>query len=165
MARRPKPASSLDPEQLEELVQWRRSHLGRLVLELGRHFQARAQEKLHARGFSDYKLSHNALMVNLGMNGARLVDLAESAGITKQSMAAIANELEELGYIERIPDPEDGRARIIRLAARGHELFPVAVEALEEVIAEYAELVGQPRVDRLRRDLEKLVRALDIELP
>lgn len=116
--------------------------------------------KLGAYGYDDLKPSHSALFSNLGPEGARLVDVAAKAGITKQSMAAIADELEVLGYIERLPDPSDGRARIIKLSKRGWDCVAKWDSMLDEIVDEYADSIGASRVDRLTRDLSKLVSTL-----
>src|ERR687894_2153112 len=52
-------------------------------------------------------------------NGSRLTDLAASAGFTKQAVGEAVTELERLGYVKRVPDPQDGRAKIIQLTERG----------------------------------------------
>ncbi|MCA9640952.1 MAG: winged helix-turn-helix transcriptional regulator [Myxococcales bacterium] len=125
-----------------------------------RDFQRRSMLKLAAYGYDDLKPSHSALFSNLGVEGARLVDVAAKAGITKQSMAAIADELEVLGYIERLPDPSDGRARIIRLSKRGWECVAKWDNMLEEIVDEYGASIGAARVERLTKDLAKLVATL-----
>lgn len=136
--------------------------MGRLLLAVGRDFQRRTLEKLAAQGYDDIKASHGALLMNLGSRGSRLVDLAARAGITKQSMAAIADQLEECGYIERVQDPGDGRARIIRASKRGSEVIALWDSLRDVVASEYADQAGSARVLRLTRDLAKLAAELDL---
>ena len=50
--------------------------------------------------------------------GARLTELARASRITKQSMGALVDELERHGYVERVADPDDGRASRVRLTTR-----------------------------------------------
>ena len=57
----------------------------------------------------------------------RLTDIAESARITKQSVGEIVTDLEKLGYVERIADPEDKCAKLVRLTPRGQEVQDAAV--------------------------------------
>ncbi|MGE3672064.1 MAG: MarR family winged helix-turn-helix transcriptional regulator [Polyangiaceae bacterium] len=138
----------------------RHGNLGRLLLVASRDFQRRSMLKLATYGYDDLKPSHSALFSNLGVEGARLVDVAAKAGITKQSMAAIADELEVLGYIERLPDPSDGRARIIKLSKRGWECVAKWDSMLDEIVDEYGASIGAARVERLTKDLAKLAAVL-----
>ena len=148
-----------------ELKHFRHTNLGRLLLEAARIFQLRAVEKLHQRGYTDYRLGHNAVLTNLGLDGARVVDLAARAGMTKQSMAQLVDDLEGLGYVARSDDPTDRRAKLVRLTRRGRKMLGDAVEALEEVTDEFGEAAGGPRIQRLRRDLAVLVEGLGVDMP
>lgn len=141
----------------------RAGQLGQLLTTVGRDFRRRTLAKLAAHGFDDIKASHGALLTNLGSTGSRLVDLAARAGITKQSMAAIADQLEECGYIERVQDPDDGRARIIRPSKRGAELIALWDSLRDVVAGEYASLAGAARLSRLTRDLTKLAAELELD--
>jgi DNA-binding MarR family transcriptional regulator len=61
-----------------------------------------------------------------------------------------------MGYVERVPDPLDGRAKIIRLTDRGAEAKAVALEIFAEIEKEWAERIGPERVEALREALEAL---------
>ena len=63
---------------------------------------------------------------NIDPEGSRLTELAERARMTKQSVGEVATDLEQRGYVERVPDPADGRAKIIRLTERGARPRPSA---------------------------------------
>ncbi len=120
-------------------------------------------QKLAERGFEDLRVSHTTLFASLDPSGSRLVDIAGRAGITKQSMAAIADDLEGLGYIHRGPDPRDGRARLIWLTDRGRQAVARIDPIAQEIIKEYGQASGPPRVLRLSRDLLKLAADLELE--
>ena len=64
---------------------------------------------------------------NIEPDGSRLTDLAERAHMTKQSVGEVTTELERRGYLERVPDPGDGRAKIIRLTERGRDAQALGV--------------------------------------
>ena len=88
--------------------------------------------------------------------GSRLTDLAEQAQITKQSMGPLVNHLEACRYVERIPDPRDGRAKLARLTARGWALDDAAREIMSQTETEWAEKLGQERFAALKQTLKEL---------
>ncbi|HWO93948.1 MAG TPA: MarR family transcriptional regulator, partial [Dehalococcoidia bacterium] len=71
-------------------------------------------------GYVDLGPSHFIVFQHLPAEGARLTDLARAAQITKQSMGYLVDHLEERGYVKRVPDPEDGRARLVQLTDKGY---------------------------------------------
>jgi DNA-binding MarR family transcriptional regulator len=90
-------------------------------------------------------------------DGSRLTDLAARAGYTKQTVGEVASELEELGFVERVPDPQDKRAKIIRLTERGREAQRVGLGLIDDVEAEWSKRYGKARVAQLRELLEEVV--------
>jgi DNA-binding MarR family transcriptional regulator len=59
---------------------------------------------------------------NLDPGGTRLTELAARAGITRQPMTKLVSVLKQQGYLERRPDPSDGRARIVRPTLTGRQM-------------------------------------------
>ena len=86
--------------------------------------------------------------------------LAERAGVTKQSMAELVAHLERHGYVERVPDPADRRAKLVRATARGGEVYAIAREVVAELEAEWTRLLGEAKMRRLRGLLEELNAAI-----
>jgi len=76
--------------------------------------------------------------------------------ITKQSAGFVVDQLERAGYVERVPDPSDARARLVRIAERGHQMLPLAASVVSEVEAEWTEHLGKRRMGQLREVLAKL---------
>jgi DNA-binding MarR family transcriptional regulator len=93
--------------------------------------------------------------------GLRITQLAQIAGVTKQSIAEMVDAMEAAGYVERVPDPSDGRARLVRLTRRGKTVNERARELVREVEARWAERVGEARVEALRATLEAIVASDD----
>jgi DNA-binding MarR family transcriptional regulator len=89
-------------------------------------------------------------------DGTRLTELAQQTQVTKQTAAMLVSALERGGYVERVPDPTDGRARLIRLAERGHAAAAVANAAVAEVEAEWVEYLGTKSITDLKRILTRL---------
>jgi DNA-binding MarR family transcriptional regulator len=68
--------------------------------------------------------------------------------------------LERLGYVERVPDPSDRRAKLVRATPRGRELYAIAREVVAEIDAEWTKRLGKAKMRRLRQLLEELNAAL-----
>jgi len=117
-------------------------------------------ERLAARGHPEVRYAHGAVFQFLDDAGTRVSELAARARITKQSMAELVAHLERHGYVERVPDPEDRRARLVRATGRGREVFAVARETVAEVQARVDERLGPERARELRGLLEELGAAL-----
>ena len=113
-------------------------------------------QRLAERGFPDIRHAHGCVFRWVDPDGTRLTELAELAGHSKQAVGEFVCDLEVRGYVERIPDPADGRAKIIRLTERGAEAKAVAREIFAEVEREWAERIGEERVAALRDALEAL---------
>jgi DNA-binding MarR family transcriptional regulator len=111
---------------------------------------------LAEQGFTDYRLTYQPVFQFCQPEGSRLTELAKRAGITKQSMAEIIDVLEQRGYVERIPDPSDGRALLIRRTQRGWEVNRVARAVVEQVQQEWAQVLGEERFQRLLDTLRQL---------
>jgi DNA-binding MarR family transcriptional regulator len=115
---------------------------------------------LAARGHPEVRYAHGSVFQFLDDAGTRVSVLAERAQVTKQAMAQLVAHLEEHGYVERVPDPGDRRAKLVRTTARGRDVFSVVREFLAEVDARLAARLGEAKVRRLRALLQELNEAL-----
>lgn len=115
---------------------------------------------LAARGFPEIRPAHSAVFRHIGPDGARPTALADRAGMTKQSMAYLLDGLEEAGHLRSAPDPSDGRARIVRLTAKGERALDALLALSAETEARVAERIGRRRAAKLRRALEEWVDAI-----
>jgi DNA-binding MarR family transcriptional regulator len=109
--------------------------------------------------YKDIQPAHAAAIQPLWENpeGLRLTALAKTARITKQSMGALVDSLEDRGYVERVEDPDDGRASRVRLTARGRKFARDARAFAHEVEGRIAERIGERRLRTLHDALELLV--------
>ena len=118
--------------------------------------------RLQERGITDTRPSHGNVMEHLAFeDGLRLNDLATRAGITPQSMGQFVDELEELGYVERRPDPEDRRAKRVYLTSKGKRGNRIEWEVVKEVESALEELLGPKRLRDLRKSLSQVIEKLD----
>ena len=123
-------------------------------------------ERLREQGFSDVREGHGCVFGFIDTdNGSRLTELAERAGLTKQAVGEAVAELEELGYAERIPDPTDGRAKIIKLTPQGLEACLTGRRLFDEIEREWAEEFGEELVAALREAAERISAAERESLP
>lgn len=114
------------------------------------------------RGFGDISPAHQLALQALAPEGMRLTELAARAGVAKQSMGYLVDELERGGYLERVPDPVDGRAKIIRRTERGWAYQRLAAEVVEQVEQEWVALLGEAEFAELKRLLTRLGESLGI---
>jgi DNA-binding MarR family transcriptional regulator len=111
---------------------------------------------LAERGFAELRPAHGCVFGNIDEPGARLTELADRSGLTKQSVGEAVADLEQLGFVERVPDPEDGRAKIIRLTSHGADALAAAEEIFSGIEARFAAEVGRERFDEFRETLTRL---------
>lgn len=118
--------------------------------------ETRVVEAVSRAGYTDFTVAQARLAARIGPNGTRISDLAAQAQVTKQTATALIDRLEQSGYVERVVDPTDARARLVRLAPRGRELIPIARAEEEAIEAEWTEHLGPRRMAQLRDALESL---------
>jgi len=117
-------------------------------------YDAEVIRRLATTDYSDIRPAHGCVFGNVDPDGTRLTDLADRAHMTKQSVGEVVTDLQQLGYVERIPDPSDGRAKIIRLTARGHEGQALGWKLINDIEREWTERFGADRIAALREALE-----------
>jgi DNA-binding MarR family transcriptional regulator len=105
------------------------------------------------------KPSHSAVFAQITMEGSRLTDLARGANITPQAMGELVDELEELGYVERRPDPTDRRAKLIVLTERGKACIAAGISTIEGIEERISETLGERGHRQLRSLLNRLLDA------
>ena len=133
-----------------------REELGILLFVANRALEQRAFEAVVAAGITDITLAQARVAARIGPNGTRVSELAEQARVTKQSAAFLVEQLEAAGYVERVPDPTDGRARLARLTQRAGPVVEAAGAEVQRVLSEWAQHVGEERLDQMHETLRDL---------
>lgn len=118
--------------------------------------ETRVFDAVRAEGFDDLTLAQSRIAQRLNRDGIRVTDLAEQAGVTKQTAGALVDELEANGYVTRRPDPADARARFVVLTDRGEKLCATAAAELMRIEAEWRDHLGAEAYDNLRAALTAL---------
>jgi DNA-binding MarR family transcriptional regulator len=114
-----------------------------------------------AAGYADLNAAHVGLWRYPGLDGLRPSQLADHAGITKQSVNELLGHLERNGYLARVPDTADGRARVIRLTSKGRRLEETIYAEARAAQLRIAEILGPRRFAQLHRSLEQLTGLLN----
>jgi DNA-binding MarR family transcriptional regulator len=130
--------------------------LGQLLEDILHGLGAAARQRVRAAGFEDVRSAHDCVFHFLEPEGVRLRVLADRAGMTPQAVGEHVDELEQLGYVERVPDPGDRRAKLIRPTARGTTIIAAGLDGLRDVEREWNETVGPRRLTQMRRALETI---------
>jgi DNA-binding MarR family transcriptional regulator len=121
----------------------------------------RMLERLHRHGFTDFDSSHLIVFQWPGPDDARPSELAARLQISKQAVNYLLGQLEQLGYLERRPDPHDQRGKRITVTERGRSAIGVIRDAVDEVETAWAEQIGAERVAQLKAlllDLTQITR-------
>lgn len=113
-----------------------------------------------AAGYDDLNAAHVGLWRYPGLDGLRPGELADQVGITKQSVNDLLGHLERQGYLARVPDAADGRARVIRLTSKGRRLERTIYAEARSAQTRIAEILGPRRFDQLHSSLELLAELL-----
>ena len=119
-------------------------------------FIAELFRRLQDAGYGDLRISHLAVFQHIDPAGSRFTELAAKAQMTKPSMAYLVDHLEAAGYVERLPDPSDGRARLVHLTARGWRQVEDALDIIAAMEAELAAAMRPGQLATLRRLLTSL---------
>ena len=121
-----------------------------------RSAEARVVEAVRAAGFDDLTVAQSRIGQRLNREGIRVTDLAEQAGVTKQTAGALVDELAAGGYVTRKPDPADARARLVVLTDRGEKLCATAAAEIARVEADWRAHLGAAAYGALRAALVSL---------
>ncbi len=110
--------------------------------------------------FPDLRPALAPIGVHIDDDGTRITELARRTGLTKPSVVYLVDELERLGYVERVPDPDDGRAKLVKATTRAREAVELGRQHIAAIEREWTALLGERDMKHLRRSLERLREAL-----
>jgi DNA-binding MarR family transcriptional regulator len=132
------------------------SNLGTLLRDPALTINELVSERLAERGFEDVRPAHGSIAQHIADAGTRVTELARLAQVSKPTVVYLVNDLERLGYVERVPDPADGRAKLVRLTERGARAQREARKIVAEVEADWSQAFGAEDLAELRELLERL---------
>ena len=121
-----------------------------------RAMENRVLQDLAVAGFGDITAAQGRVFARIDPDGTRVTDLADRAQVTKQTAGFLVDQLERAGYVRRVPDPRDARARLVQIAERGRAAIEVARQAEAKVEAEWTAHLGHEATTQLRQTLAHL---------
>jgi DNA-binding MarR family transcriptional regulator len=132
-------------------------HINRMLLDAFRSVDRQIDAALEARGAANLSPRHATALVLIDKKGIRLTDLAVRAGITKQAMMQVVNDLEKRGLVTRSADPGDARAKTVSLTAKGQKERTEAGKAVSAAEQKVRRKLGANRYESLRETLADLI--------
>ncbi|WP_246023687.1 MarR family winged helix-turn-helix transcriptional regulator [Nocardia yunnanensis] len=121
-----------------------------------RSMEQRTFAALAEAGYGDITVAQSRVAARIGPEGTRLTELAEQAQVTKQTAGFLIDQLERAGYVRRVPDPTDARARLVRLTDRGSAMARFANGVSTAIESEWADHLGRTRMRQLRDIMTRL---------
>jgi len=128
--------------------------LGGLLTVAQRAVSAEFHRRMAVAGYGDIKPSATNLFEHVGTSGSTVAIMAQRAGVSPQAMVQIVDILERRGYVERVPDPADRRAKLVRKTPKGKAMGTAAAVILADIEADFEHALGSNHFQALRTMLE-----------
>ncbi|OBF54842.1 MarR family transcriptional regulator [Mycobacterium sp. 852002-50816_SCH5313054-b] len=110
-----------------------------------------------AAGLDGIRPAQAVALVPLAAGGLHASDLADRLKVSRQAVAQGIASLERHGYVTRVTDPGDARARLIELTPRGRQALRVMRSNAVALEKRWAGLLGPQRLGELRETLQLLL--------
>lgn len=115
-----------------------------------------------ASGRPEVRRAHIAALAHIPRGtGIRMSLLADRLGVTKGAATQLVAHLERCGYLERLPDPSDGRAVIVRPTQAADAGYELARQRLADLEEGWERHVGTPRWQVFKDVLEEIANLQD----
>lgn len=146
-----------DAEIWKAVDELRQNSVGRLLLMASRRYNDEAMARVRELGHPDLTIAYAAVLPHIDIAGSRLTEIAERAGMSKQSASELINGLERLGYLKKAEDPTDKRAQRVCFTARGKAFLLAAYQAKRELEQELTIRLGRSGGEALESLLRSYV--------
>jgi len=134
--------------------------IGILVAHLMREFQRELYEALHTQGFTDITPRHGTIFAYLDADGTRASVLSRRSGVHRQIIGTLIDELENLGYVCRVPDPVDRRAKLVKPTPKGDAQRVAARDIRNAIETRYRHVLGDTAYETLVTSIAALTDAI-----
>jgi DNA-binding MarR family transcriptional regulator len=149
---------TIDPDEFEAK---KRESVAQLLFKCARLLNEQAIGRVNERARGPLlRAAHTALFPHLSSEGVRGAELAKKLGVTKQAVSQLVTELEDWGVVEQVPDPQDGRAKLVRFTKKGEQALLHGLSVLAELERELTDKIGKRRMQELHTALLALEKAL-----
>ena len=134
-----------------------RANLGFLLAKASQRWNELLYAHFSERGYGEVRPAYGSILLPLfEEDGLRMGELASRARLAKQTMTTMVRLLERDGLVERVPDPDDGRATRVHLTERARGFRPVAEEVLGALDELITRSLGARRARQLATDLTEV---------
>lgn len=152
----------VDPDFVERLEQAKAASVAQLLLKCARMLNEQAVERIPVPdGSPRLRAAHTGLFPHIDHQGTRLTELARRMGISKQAVGQLVDELEQMGVLERVADPTDGRAKLIKFSSAPGRSLLDGLAQLRAFELELGEEIGDARMVALHDGLSALLAVLE----
>lgn len=131
--------------------------IGQLLVRLLREFRGELSAPAAAAGYGDIRDPHLQIFGAIGVGRVRLTEVAARAQLSLAAASELVNDLQALGYLERQPDPRDGRAKLICLTERGRGLMAHAGNQVAAIEDRWARLLGGGTFAEMCTSMQRLL--------
>jgi len=145
---------------IEKIEKRKRASLGQLLFRAARLYNERAIARVQRR-VPSARLAHTTLLPYIDFGGTRQTEIARRAGITKQAVGQLVDDMVAVGMLRREPDPDDARAQLVTFTEAGLEQLLAGIDVLDGVERALAAAVGEPALARLHKDLARVLPVLE----
>jgi DNA-binding MarR family transcriptional regulator len=139
--------------------------IGQLLVRLLTQFRRELFAAARDRGYADIRPAHLQIFGNVGIEGIRLTALAAQSQLSLAATSELVDDLQHLGYLQRQPDPSDGRAKLIYPTPLGRQALNDAGDRVAEIEHHWAELVGRADFAAACRTFQHLLDATTTTTP
>jgi DNA-binding transcriptional ArsR family regulator len=152
-------SSRLDQSTIDAIEAAKAASLAQVLFKAARLLDARGVAAVREASGMPLRPAHTNLFPHIDLDGTRQTELARRLGVSKQAVGQLVDELVEMGALERIRDPTDGRARLVRFVhgPDGTHGLLHGLAVLGQVEAVLRDELGPERWARLHGDLTALL--------
>lgn len=133
----------MSPPPDDRRFQWRTRNPGRVLNNALQRFEDRVLALLAQAGWPDTRRTHVNLTRHLDLQGTRITELARRAAMTNGAMSELIDQCHALDLVERVSDPQDRRARVVRFTPHGLQWLEAFGRAVAQAEREMAREVGR----------------------
>ena len=153
-----------DADYRRQLEQRKQASTLQLLYKAARLLNERSVDRVRLRHPEvPLRAAHTALFPHIDLEGTRITEIASRMGITKQAVGQLVDDLQAVGMVERVPDPSDGRAKLVCFTAAGRAALLDGLAVLGELEAELATEIGSARMAALHEALAALLAVVEAE--
>ena len=149
---------SFDPDAIRLR---REQMLLRLLFRATHAMNADMARGVHGRGWRAFQPTFTSLLAHLDTEGTTITSLAARMGTSRQAVSQLARAIEAAGFVERVPNPTDGRSILVRHTEAGRRILLDALDVMTEIEADYGRRAGEAEIVELKRLLTTLLAATD----